>query len=211
MWADLSLAGGLVTFAAIIVSGLGFSVLHTTLLGIPTGVIATIWQIILGNLSARLKGWRCAIIAVSVLFPLTCAVLMWQLPRDNKMSLLGAYYGFYSYWVPYVLCTSLPLANTSGHTKKVTVNAMFFVGYCVGNILGPQVFRANDAPTYSRGYSGLVACLIVSIVSISTYGILCWHDNKKRDRLQASQGVVQASEAFSDLTDKEKPDFRYDY
>lgn len=208
---DNLVIGGLVTFAAIIVSGLGFSPLDTTLLGIPTGVIATIWQIILGVLSAKLQGWRCAIITVSILFPLVSAILMWQLRRSNQVGLLGAYYAFYSYWAPYVLCTSLPLANTSGHTKKVTVNAMFFVGYCLGNILGPQVFRESDAPNYTHGYIGLVACLIVSMVSISSYGLLCQRNNRKRDRAQTDHAAVQPPEAFSDMTDKEKPDFRYDF
>ena len=40
--------GGLVTFSAIIVKGLGYSPLITTVLGIPTGVLATVWQIMLG-------------------------------------------------------------------------------------------------------------------------------------------------------------------
>jgi hypothetical protein len=61
---------------------------------------------------------------------------MWKLPRSNKHGLLAAYYVFYTYWGPYAISTSLPLANTSGHSKKVTMNAVFFVAYCLGNILG---------------------------------------------------------------------------
>lgn len=105
------------------------------------------------------------------------------------------------------------MANTSGHTKKVTMNAIFFLSYCLGNILGPQVFRANDAPDYSNGYIGLLCCIVIAIGSISMYGYLCWRDNKARD---AQQGVTEDTEisteaAFTDLTDKEKPSFRYSY
>ncbi|CAG9976889.1 unnamed protein product [Clonostachys byssicola] len=206
--------GGLVTFAALIVNGLGFEPLITTLLGVPTGVVGTLWSLLFNIAASRLPGYRCTLIVVSIIFPTISAVLLWQLPSANKVNLLGAYYAFYSYWAPYTMSTSLPMANTSGHSKKVTLNAMFFLGYCIGNILGPQVFRANDAPKYHRGYIGLLACLITGAVTISLYGLLCKLENMKRDKLQGGGPVPQTEEelreeAFSDKTDKEKPNFRY--
>lgn len=90
--------GGLVTFSSIIVSGLGYSVPITTLLGMPTGVIATAWQIVLAVPCAKLKNARCMVIALANVVPMVCAILMWQLPRDNQMGLLAAYYVFYTYW-----------------------------------------------------------------------------------------------------------------
>ncbi|RDW89932.1 putative Allantoate permease [Aspergillus mulundensis] len=212
--------GGLVTFSAIIVNGLGYSSLITTILGIPTGVLATVWQILLGLLISYLpKKWnaRCAIIALADLIPLVCAILMWKLPRDNKNGLLAAYYVFYTYWAPYVLCTSLPMANTSGHSKKLATNAIFFLAYCVGNIIGPQAFRDSDAPGYGRGYTGLLACLVVSICAIGAYGGYCWWENKRRDEVEAEAGMRgqsgedEGGEEFSDLTDWEKGKFRYTY
>ncbi|KAL4922132.1 major facilitator superfamily domain-containing protein [Aspergillus aurantiobrunneus] len=200
--------GGLVTFSAIIVNGLGYSRLITTILGIPTGVLATVWQIILGFVVSYIPNSRCAIIAIADLVPMACAVLMWKLPQENKNGLLAAYYVFYTYWAPYVLSTSLPMANTSGHSKKLTMNAIFFLAYCVGNIIGPQAFRDSDAPTYSKGYEGLLACLVVAIFSIGAYGLLCWRENRRRDRMQDGS---EEEAAFSDLTDKEKKGFRYTY
>ncbi|KAF5013811.1 hypothetical protein FDECE_230 [Fusarium decemcellulare] len=208
--------GGLVTFAGIIVNGLGFNPLETALLGVPTGVIATIWSILFNIAAGRLPGYRCVLIVFSICFPMIAALCMWQLPQGNKLDLLGAYYAFYSYWAPYAMSTSLPLANTSGHTKKVTLNAMFFLGYTAGNILGPQVFRSNDAPEYHKGYIGLLASLIVGAFTISVYGLLCKVDNRRRDKLQGGGPLPQTEEekreeAFSDRTDKEKANFRYTY
>lgn len=205
--------GGLVTFSAIIVTGLGYSPLITTVLGIPTGVLATVWQIILGFIAANIPNSRCVIIAISNLVPMVCAILMWKLPRDNQNGLLAAYYVFYTYWAPYVLSTSLPMANTSGHSKKLTMNAIFFLAYCIGNIIGPQVFREEDAPFYSKGYEGLLACLVVAIASIACYGLLCRWENHRRDEKDGPQANAEASEssAFSDLTDQEKRAFRYTY
>ncbi|KAL4882969.1 major facilitator superfamily domain-containing protein [Aspergillus karnatakaensis] len=204
--------GGLVTFSAIIVNGLGYSRLITTVLGIPTGVLATVWQIILGFTVSYIPNSRCAIIFLADLIPMVCAILMWKLPRENKNGMLAAYYVFYTYWAPYVLSTSLPMANTSGHSKKLTMNAIFFLAYCVGNIIGPQAFQESDAPSYSKGYEGLLACLVVAMFSILAYGVLCWWENKRRDALGAEeQSEVVAEGAFSDLTDKEKKGFRYTY
>lgn len=220
--------GGLVTFSSIIVSGLGYSRLETTLLGIPTGVLATVWQLVWSFVVVRFPGSRCITIAFIDIFTLICGVLMWKLPRTNKHGLLAAYYCFYTYWgeplsqtttisinivlAPYVLATSLPMANTSGHSKKLTMNAMFFLAYCVGNIIGPQVFRASDAPDYSHGYVGLLSCIAVAIAAIIAYGTVCAMENRQRDREQAD-GIAEDDEevAFSDLTDKQKRSFRYIY
>lgn len=205
--------GGIVTFSAIIVSGLGYSTLITTILGIPTGVLATVWQLILSFIASRMKNSRCLIIALSNIVPMVCAILMWKLPRSNQHGLPAACYAFYTYWAPYVLSTSLPMANTSGHTKKLTMNAIFFLAYCVGNIIGPQAFQSSDAPGYAHGYSGLLGCIVAAIVSISAYSALCYWENKKRDaeRAAGDAGMAVELQAFSDRTDKEKRGFRYTY
>lgn len=113
------------------------------------------------------------------------------------------------------MSTTLPMANASGHTKKITLNAMFFVGYCIGNILGPQVFRASDAPEYKHGYIGLLACLAVAAIAILTYGFLCKTDNDKRDKMYGKSSEMaeeeRNAEAFSDMTDREKRTFRYTF
>ncbi|KAL4862333.1 hypothetical protein BDV12DRAFT_203161 [Aspergillus spectabilis] len=203
--------GGLVTFSAIIVNGLGYSRLITTVLGIPTGVLATVWQILLGFLVSYIPNSRCTVIFLADLVPMVCAILMWKLPRENKNGLLAAYYVFYTYWAPYVLSTSLPMANTSGHSKKLTMNAIFFLAYCIGNIIGPQAFQESDAPRYSKGYEGLLAFLVVAMFAIMAYGVLCWWENQKKDR-DVVEGESSGEEgAFSDLTDKEKKGFRYTY
>jgi len=72
--------------------------------------------------------------------------------------------------------------------------------------------RPTDAPDYSNGYIGLLACLVVAMVAISGHGFLCYAENRRRDRLVASSGVQdEIDDPFSDLTDKEKKSFRYVY
>jgi hypothetical protein len=170
-----------------------------------------VWQLLLGFIAAKVPNSRCNIIAIANLVPMACAILMWKLPSGSQQGLLAAYYVFYTYWAPYVLSTSLPMANTSGHSKKLTMNAIFFLAYCIGNIIGPQVFRSDDAPSYSRGYEGLLACLVVAIAAIIAYGLLCRWENSRRDKEEQPSEESSSAAAFSDLTDKEKRSFRYTY
>lgn len=82
-------------------------------------------------------------------------------------------------------------------------------------IIGPQVFRASDAPGYAHGYAGLMACIVVAMAAISAYGFLCHLENKRRDKKLAEcsdDDNEPAPAAFSDLTDKEKwKTFRYTF
>ncbi|KAL2827967.1 hypothetical protein BDW59DRAFT_159925 [Aspergillus cavernicola] len=151
---------------------MGYSSLNTTLLGIPTGVLATVWQLLIAIPYVKLTRRRCLIIAGANMVPMISALLLWQLPASNIHWRLAAYYVFYTYWGPYVLSNTLLMANTSGYTKKITMNAVFFVANCIGNIIGPQVFQSPDAPNYPKGYIGLLACFIVASAAISLYGLL---------------------------------------
>lgn len=68
--------GGLVTFAAQIVNGLGYSRLQTVLLGMPTGVIQTAAGLMVAAPQHFLKNKRCITAACCCLIPLVCSVLM---------------------------------------------------------------------------------------------------------------------------------------
>jgi len=87
-------------------------------------------------------------------------------------------------------------------------------------ILGPQVFRSEDAPDYIHGYIGLTCVIIVATIAISLYGVLCWRENELKDKAQLTNSYRRDMEAsnsevaemsFSDATDKEKLWFRYSY
>jgi ACS family allantoate permease-like MFS transporter len=94
------------------------------------------------------------------------------------------------------------------------MNAVFFVSYCCGNIIGPQLFQANDAPDYAHGYVGLLACIVVAMLAIAAYGFVCARENARRAATEAADSETSERaevEAFSDMTEKEKPAFRYVY
>ncbi|KAF4856965.1 putative transporter [Colletotrichum siamense] len=203
--------GSLVTFAAQIVSGLGYPALQATLLGMPTGVVQTGSAFMVSGLVRITKNKRTTFGALFCLVPMACSVLIRRLPSDNKNGLLVSYYFFYFFWAAYPTIISLPLANTAGHTKKLTVNAMVFTSYCVANIIAPQLFLSSEAPHYPTGYNGILGCEIGAIVCMGLYALGCYLENNRRDRLGPVVVEAEIEDMLDDRTDKEKPSFRYVY
>ncbi|KAK9784212.1 putative Major facilitator superfamily (MFS) profile domain-containing protein [Seiridium cardinale] len=203
--------GGLNTFSAQIVSGFGFSKLNTVLIGMPTGVIQAVSSIIATIPSRYFKNVRCISAAVCCVVPLVCSIVIRRLPSSDMTGLLIAYYFFYFFWGPYAVALSLPMANTSGHSKKLTVNAMVFLSYCVANIIAPQTFQASQAPHYETGYNSIAGFESAAIAIMLLYIVGVQWENRRRDKLHGNmvEGDVDPSVSFDDLTDWEKPNFRY--
>lgn len=54
--------------------------------------------------------------------------------------------GIYSAAMP--ISMAMISSNIGGFTKKATVSAVYFIMYCTGNIIGPQLFFEREAPKY---------------------------------------------------------------
>lgn len=70
------------------------------------------------------------------------------LPESHKLGRLGGLWLISAYASAFPTILSLVSSNITGHTKKSTVNAILFVGFCVGYIVGPLTFLPLEAPTY---------------------------------------------------------------
>lgn len=104
-------------------------------------------------------------------------------------------------------------SNTAGHTKKVTTTAIYLIGYCVGNLIGPQTFVTKQAPGYIGGKIAMVACYSVAFVLVCIIYLNYYLKNKKKEKLVSQMDLsdfkaIQNSE-FADLTDIENPTFKY--
>ncbi|KAL6247602.1 hypothetical protein RBB50_005948 [Rhinocladiella similis] len=198
--------GGLTTFNTLIISGLGFDSLHTSLLAMPPGAMSTFSGIALSFLAATTRKWRTVIVAVSILLPLLGAVLCYALPRTNLAGQLVGLYILYTYWAPYVTLVSVYQANTAGHTKKTVLYAFYYVAWAVGNIIGPQTFRADQAPAYTGGTVAMIVCYVVAIVLILLYGYLCYRSNLSR---KEDIDLAMGDQDWLDKTDRELKGFKY--
>lgn len=96
-------------------------------------------------------------------FPLAAAAALYALPRGDeyRSQLLAVYFILQCFQPVTPILFSWTFANTAGHTKKTTTTGMLFVGLCVGNIVGPQLYLSNEAPRYQTGLIGNLAVLCV--------------------------------------------------
>ena len=96
------------------------------------------------------------------------------------------------------------------YTKKTTVSAIFFVGYCVGNIVGPQTFRAKDAPRFVPAEITIVVLFAACTVDmLLLFSYLLWQ-NRLKEHKRAEVGYMKKEDMeFWDLTDRENSEFVY--
>jgi prolipoprotein diacylglyceryltransferase len=93
---------------------------------------------------------------------------------------------------------------------------MIFVGYCVGQIITPQFFLSEEAPTYATGFRAYFVTSSMMIVIETLLMLYLLNENKRRDKRATSENVAQGSSGHRvletdllDLTDWEQPNFRY--
>ncbi|KAF9074584.1 major facilitator superfamily domain-containing protein [Rhodocollybia butyracea] len=195
--------GGISNFSTLIINGLGFDTLQTTLLGIPQGALVCIWIGLGAILNARLPRNSRTLVCMLFMLPTIAGTLGFLLaPQDAHAGRLVCYYLTGSYQTSFVLALSIITSNTAGQTKKQLTSALIWLGACVGNIAGPFFYRTQDAPTYRLGIGSMLVsnCLEVLIfVALRFYFI---HQNRKRDGQAATKTDSLSNEtAFADLTD----------
>ncbi|KAF8878218.1 MFS general substrate transporter [Infundibulicybe gibba] len=209
----------------IIVSSFGFTPLQTTLLGCVDGVveIVTIWTGV--SIASRFENSR-AYVAVIYLVPNLVGVFMVNfLPWENKVGLL------FSQWITVVGVTAFVLALswvssvTSGHTKRITVNAIMLSAYCIGNAAGPFVWQAQYKPRNHIPWIIIGICYVSCMAILLVIRYILSTENKRRDaeprdekyehvyvERTTQEGIVErvkVEKEFLDLTDIQNRDFRY--
>jgi ACS family allantoate permease-like MFS transporter len=202
--------GGLTTFGSIIIGNLGFTAVRASLLSMPTGVMSTLAAFVFSTIAAKWYNRRCLTTIIALLVPIVGTVVVYALPRSNVAGQMVGLYLLYTYFGPYVVGISLAQANTAGQTKKSVVYAILYIGYAVGNLIGPQTFRASQAPAYTGGTVAMLICYCVGIGLLSGYWVLCLVENRKRAVVAAdSSSDEDELEGFCDDTDWKQKKFRY--
>ncbi|KAF4460834.1 hypothetical protein FALBO_12372 [Fusarium albosuccineum] len=211
--------GGISNFSTLVIKGLGFDTLHTALLGIPQGVLVVIW-IGLGALANNYMppNSRTLVSAIFMLPTIGGALGFLLAPSDAYVGRLICFYLTGSYQASFVICLSLITSNTGGQSKKMIVSGMIWFGACVGNIVSPFFYRTEQAPSYHLGIGSLLVanCIELALFFVFRYSFK-WENARKerqREELRAAGNHVADelnATAFTDLTDKENPNFEYVY
>ncbi|KAF7451346.1 hypothetical protein A1F99_031230 [Pyrenophora tritici-repentis] len=198
--------GAVSSFQSTLIKSFGFDSKTTALLQLPSGCVSIISILIATYLAGRFD--QRGLNVVSLLIPGALGgCLMAFLPGDAKAGkLIGNY-------LTNCIGASLPLlyswvaANIAGHTKKVTMNAILLMSFCLGNIIGPLTFRQEDKPEFIPAkITIVVTCAFAAGMAILLRAYYTW-ENKKRDR-EETVGHLE-NEEFLDLTDRENRRFRY--
>ncbi|KAK5125366.1 hypothetical protein LTR85_000475 [Meristemomyces frigidus] len=208
--------GGLTNFQSLIIKGIGFSSRQALLLSMPEGVVGTlstygcslaVWYI--GKRWPKLQP-RVGVIICGEMVGMIASIFLYTLPLTNIGGRLACLWLAKVFLGPYVVSLALNVANTAGHTKKVTVQAMVFIAYCISNIIAPQFFKASQAPLYSLGMGSILGSYCLAMLTIAIYGAYCFYENRRRDRLEStSTERVHQDTDFKDLTDVQNVHFRY--
>lgn len=105
------------------------------------------------------------------------AVFLYILPLTALHNRLAALHVLYFYLGPYIVSLGFITAGTAGSNKKVIVSVLVFVSYRVSNIIGPQFFKANQAPLYPLGTGAILGSYVLSILTVCTCMFFCWREN----------------------------------
>lgn len=203
--------GGLNNFGSILLhEDFGFSSQQSSLMNMPGGGIDIIIPTSVALLNYYwLKDFK---IISMVIINLLCVVGTCLLDfTDHRGSKLTGYYTLYISTTNMAGVASIVSSNVAGHTKKITASTVLLVGYCVGNMIGPQTFRESQAPGYAGAKTAMLVSYCAGAAALLGIYVIYYTRNKKRsvDREQIEQ-VISDKVAFADLTDLQNPDFVYD-
>ncbi|KAF8856110.1 MFS general substrate transporter [Acephala macrosclerotiorum] len=212
-----AVASGGLSFGSIIIKGFGFTSLQTTLMNMPLSFLQAVFTLLGGYVQTKVPNARLIVGSVAMIPPIIGTILINQLDTSNKWGRLVGVWLLAGYPTGFMVLLGLLATNVSGSTKKSMASAMVFVMYCVGQIVGPQCFKAAQAPSYHGGIVAMLVGFILNIVFNLTLRFLYQLENKKRDcALEGkSEEEIEALreesrvQGFENVTDKQNVFFRY--
>ncbi|KZT50547.1 MFS general substrate transporter [Calocera cornea HHB12733] len=206
--------GTITNFSTVITKGIGnFTTLQTTLLGIPPNVIQVAALLISGYLASTIPNTRVIIMTAGNIACVVAAACMAYLPAADRWPRLVAFWITPSQSIGFSLSLVMVSANTGGFTKKSFTAATTFVGYCIGNIIGPHFYKPEESPIFKTAVISMLAGYCIKTGLGIVLGVYMWNENKRRDRLYAETGGQSEKESeeegMLDRTEFENPGFRY--
>ncbi|TPX16512.1 uncharacterized protein E0L32_003806 [Thyridium curvatum] len=219
-----AIASGGLSFGSLLVNGLGFNPIQTTLMQLPLSAIQLIAQLAAGFLASKIKKSRLHIGSLCMIPPMltkssqiigTC--LINQLHTDNKWGRLVGLWLLGSYPVGFMVILGLLSTNIAGSTKRSVASGWVFVCYCVGQIAGPQFFKSSQAPSYHSGIVAMLCGFVLNLVLNQVLRLLYVLENRRRDRDLEGKSEEELADmkreselqGFEDVTDKHNVMFRY--
>ncbi|GAA5933825.1 hypothetical protein JCM3775_000294 [Rhodotorula graminis] len=181
----------LASFGPILLNGIaGLDKRTTLLLNLPLGVVQ-IMTIFLASWLAyrfRTKSTFYCLIYLPVVIGFA---LLYALPRtrDNLGPLLLGYYLLAFSYAANPLLIGWMGANVAGKTKKAGLFSLYMAASAGGNILAPNLFKANDAPLYLQALRNNLILTGVTVLNIGAIVVVLWFQNKQKERQRVAHGM----------------------
>lgn len=103
-------------------------------------------------ITTRLPKSRLFAMAIIYVLNIGGILTIMLIPQKHKLARLAGFWVVSTAAPAFPLMLSLFASNTAGFTKKSLTSTFIFVGYCVGNLLGPQFFISTEAPHYGVSF-----------------------------------------------------------
>ncbi|CAK7896337.1 allantoate permease [[Candida] anglica] len=199
--------GGMTNFGNILLtSDLGYTAKQSLLMQMPSGAVEIVGCIGLAYISTFVHSRMLIATTAETITVIAQCFLAFGSSTQLKM----AGYSLSSIGATGFICViSVVASNVAGHTKKVTTNAIYLIGYCVGNLIGPQTFRQNEAPVYQGAKTAIVVCQIIALTALGAIWYAYIWENKKKEKANPDDFPTFDNQEFADLTDTENINFRY--
>jgi len=207
----------LTSFTSIIIGTFGFGTLGTQYMQIPGGAVQFLALIIGGIVCTKFpNNSRCITMIFANAVCIIGAGLLVGLPSSNKWGRLVALWLCFFQGLGFSMSLTMVSSNVAGYTKKQITGSILFIGYCVGNIIGPQTFIASEKPGYHSAYIAMLTGYSVKLAMVVVLYIYMWRSNKTRDAEQAARGALSEEEeraaiesGMHDMTEIDNKGFRY--
>ncbi|KAM0325934.1 hypothetical protein ACHAQA_007239 [Verticillium albo-atrum] len=234
------ISGGISTFGPLIIESFGFDRFTTILFNMPFGAMQMIATLGGAWLSDKIK-MKTPVLILLCLGPIAGCSILLAVGREksDQAVLLFGYYIISIYPGISPLIYSWSGQNTGGDTKRKVTTGMIFIGSSAGNIIGPLLFRPDEAPRYTRGLLANLILFIILAIMFAGGMLLIKVLNKRQGRKRVALGkpefIVDMSMAdnremehdddvlnmandehvgergFDDITDLNNEDFIYVY
>lgn len=171
--------------------------------------------IAVGIATSRKKNLRLYFMISATVPPFVGFLLMSLLPNEAQYKWVK--WGGYLMTVPFVLAlflawTLIP-SNTAGRTKRTLTSSFTFVGYCVGNMTGSQIFKSGDAPRYVSGTVACAVCFALEFMLLVMWRVIYVLRNRRRQKQWEQDGISEDERVArgQELGEQDMTDFQNPY
>lgn len=186
------------------------------LVGLPAGALQIATTVGAALAIHWTRNSRCFWAIAFTLIPVIGTTLLLSLPARYQWGIVVSTWFAQSFSSVMLVGLSILASNIKGNTKKAVVGAVYFVGYSVGCIVGPQLWQSQDAPRYIKGCITSLASFVILDFILLMYYFVFRSINRKRDAEDSfahrptDDGITRwGVSTDSDMTDTADRGFRY--